>query len=54
LEACVFERDRLRPGMIVSGPAAVEEPTSATLIPPGRSATVASDLGLFVTLRGTP
>jgi N-methylhydantoinase A len=54
LEACVFERDRLRPGMIVRGPAAVEEPTSVTLIPPGRSATVASDLGLFVTLRGTP
>jgi N-methylhydantoinase A len=54
LEACVFERDRLRPGMIVRGPAAVQEPTSVTLIPPGHSASVASDLGLFVTLKGAP
>jgi N-methylhydantoinase A len=52
LEASVLERDRLRPGMIVRGPAVVEEPTSVTLIPPGRTATVASDLGLFVQLRG--
>jgi N-methylhydantoinase A len=52
LEAAVFERDRLRPGMIVRGPAVVEEPTSVTLIPPGRTASVASDLGLFVQLRG--
>jgi N-methylhydantoinase A len=54
LEAGVFERARLRPGMIVQGPAVVEEPTSVTLIPPGRSATVASDLGLFVKLKGAP
>jgi N-methylhydantoinase A len=52
LEAGVFERDRLRPAMIVRGPAVVEEPTSVTLIPPGRIASVASDLGLFVQLRG--
>jgi N-methylhydantoinase A len=54
LDADVLARDRLRPGMIVRGPAAVEEPTSVTLVPPGRSATVASDLGLFVTLRPPP
>jgi len=54
LDADVLERDRLRPGMVVQGPAVVEEPTSVTLIPPGRSATVASDLGLFVKLGGAP
>jgi N-methylhydantoinase A len=54
LETDVFDRDRLRPGMIMTGPAVVEEPTSVTLIPPGRSATVASDLGLFVKLKSTP
>jgi hypothetical protein len=32
----------------------VEEPTSVTLIPVERTATVAADLGLFVTLRGAP
>jgi N-methylhydantoinase A len=52
LEAGVLARDRLRPGMVVHGPAVVEEPTSVTLIPPGRTATVASDLGLFIKLRG--
>jgi N-methylhydantoinase A len=54
LDADVFDRDRVRPGMIVAGPAVVEEPTSVTLIPPGRSATVAPDLGLFVKLKSTP
>jgi N-methylhydantoinase A len=54
LEADVLDRGRLRPGMIVRGPAVVEEPTSVTLIPPGRTATVASDLGLFIKLRGAP
>jgi N-methylhydantoinase A len=52
LGAGVLARDRLRPGMVVHGPAVVEEPTSVTLIPPGRTATVASDLGLFIKLRG--
>ena len=46
----VFWRERLRPGMMVRGPAIVEEATSVTLIPPGRTATVAADLGLFVKL----
>jgi N-methylhydantoinase A len=48
----VFARDKLRPGMIVRGPAVVEEATSVTLIPPGIVANVAADLGLFVTLKG--
>jgi N-methylhydantoinase A len=47
----VFWRERLRPGMIVRGPAIVEEATSVTLIPPERTATVAADLGLFVKLK---
>ena len=51
-EANVFERGRLCPGMVVHGPAIVEEPTSVTLIPMDRTATVAPDLGLFVRLRG--
>jgi N-methylhydantoinase A len=50
VEADVFDRGRLRPGMTVRGPAVVEEPTSVTLIPIGRTATVAADLGLFVKL----
>jgi len=54
LESAVFQRDRLRPGMVLPGPSVVEEPTSVTLIPPGTAATVASDLGLFVKLRGVP
>jgi N-methylhydantoinase A len=54
LDADVFARDRLRPGMIVRGPAVVEEPTSVTLIPPGRSASAATDLGLFIQLKGEP
>jgi len=54
LEAEVLDRNRLRPGMIVRGPAVVEEPTSVTLIPPDRSAIVAPDLGLFIKLRGAP
>ena len=52
VDAAVFDRNRLRPGMIVRGPAVVEEPTSVTLIPVDRTATVAADLGLFVSLRG--
>ena len=50
LQAAVFDRGRLRPGMIIEGPAIVEEPTSVTLIPVGKTATVAADLGLFVKL----
>jgi N-methylhydantoinase A len=50
--ASVFDRNRLRPGMIVHGPAVIEEPTSVTLIPFDRAASVAADLGLFVKLRG--
>jgi N-methylhydantoinase A len=46
----VYERDRLRPGMAVTGPALIEEETSSTLVPPGMSADVLDDLGLVVTL----
>ena len=54
IETAVFDRNRMRPGMIVRGPAVIEEPTSVTLIPPDKTATVATDLGLFVKLRGAP
>ncbi len=50
LIAAVFQRDLLRPGMELRGPALVEEPTSVALIPPGATATLAPDLGLFVKL----
>ena len=50
LETSVLKRDSLRPGMKLPGPAVVEEATSATLIPPGATADVAPDLGLFVKL----
>ncbi len=42
----VYERDRLRPGMVVAGPALIEEQTSSTLVPPGARAEVLDDLGL--------
>jgi N-methylhydantoinase A len=48
VETPVYDRLRLRPGMIVTGPAIVEEPTSVTLVPPDLTAEVADDLGLFV------
>jgi N-methylhydantoinase A len=46
----VFARERLRPGTRLSGPAVIEEATSATLIAPGMRADVAPDLGLFMQL----
>lgn len=50
VETAVYDRARLRPGMLVPGPAVVEEETSATLLPPGCRARVAADGGLFVRL----
>lgn len=47
----VFDRSRLLHGMLMSGPAVIEEETSATLIPPKTSAIVAADLGLIIDLR---
>jgi len=46
----VYERDRLRPGMVVNGPALIEEETSSTLVPPLALAHVLDDLGLVVPL----
>ncbi|MCY3830822.1 MAG: hypothetical protein OXF89_16975, partial [Rhodospirillaceae bacterium] len=51
-ETPIFDRSRLARGMMVPGPAAIEEDTSATLVPPGRTAAVAPDFGLIVDLRG--
>ncbi|OFZ91233.1 MAG: hypothetical protein A2V78_03950 [Betaproteobacteria bacterium RBG_16_64_18] len=50
VSSAIYEREALRYGMRVKGPAVVEETTSATLIPPGHAAEVGSDLGLFVPL----
>ena len=47
----IFERSRMAHGMMVAGPAVIEEETSATLVPPGRRAAVAADLGLIVDMR---
>jgi N-methylhydantoinase A len=41
VESDVYQRDRLRPGMKLNGPVIVEEPTSVTLIPLGRTASLA-------------
>ena len=51
-ETPIFERTRLSRGMMVPGPAVIEEDTSATLVPPGTQAAVAADLGLIVDLQG--
>jgi N-methylhydantoinase A len=48
VDTSVFQRERLRPGIRLTGPAVIEEATSATLIPAGISADVALDLGLFM------
>jgi N-methylhydantoinase A len=52
IESDVYRRDQLRPGMLLCGPAVVEEPTSVTLITPEMTAAVAPDLGLFIKLGG--
>jgi N-methylhydantoinase A len=50
IPTAVYERDRLRPGMVVAGPALIEEQTSSTLVPPAMYADVLDDLGLAVPL----
>lgn len=47
-ETGIYERSRLRPGMVVTGPALIEEQTSSTLVPPGSQAQVLDDLGLVI------
>ncbi|GAB6933302.1 hydantoinase/oxoprolinase family protein [Calditerricola satsumensis] len=37
VETALYERDRLGPGMMVEGPAIVEEPTTATVLYPGQT-----------------
>ncbi len=49
--SAIYQRERLKYGMAVRGPAVIEEATSATLIPPGFAAAVGRDLGLFVPLK---
>jgi N-methylhydantoinase A len=51
VETAIYERERLKPGMEVAGPAVIEEEMSATLLPPGLAAAVLADLGLAVSLR---
>lgn len=48
IDTNVYRRGTLTRGMIVAGPAMIEEETSATLIPPGAEATVAADGGLMI------
>lgn len=50
LDTAIYERSRLRPGMVVEGPALVEEQTSSTLVPPGSHAEVLEDFGLVIPL----
>lgn len=48
VETKIFERSGLQPGMVVNGPALIEEQTSSTLVPPGSHAEVLDDLGLVI------
>ena len=50
LDAPVYDRAGLAPGMVVDGPALIEEETSTTLVPPGTAATVTGDLGLIMAI----
>ena len=47
-DAPVYDRAGLVPGMIIDGPALIEEETSTTLLPPGTVASVTDDLGLII------
>ena len=51
VDAAIFEREALGAGMVLAGPAVIEEETSSTVIPPGTSAQVAADFGLIVRLK---
>ena len=48
LDTPVYDREALAPGMVVDGPALIEEETSSTLVPPGTAAKVTGDLGLII------
>jgi N-methylhydantoinase A len=48
LDTPVYDRAGLGPGMVVDGPALIEEETSTTLLPPGTAAEVTGDLGLII------
>lgn len=48
VDTAIHERSALRPGMVVEGPALIEEQTSSTLVPPGSRAEVLRDLGLVI------
>ena len=50
VDCAIYDRDRLAGGMTIKGPAVVEEETSATLVPPDRSARVTADHGLIIAL----
>ncbi len=50
LDAPIYDRAGLAPGMVVDGPALIEEETSTTLVPPGTAATVTGDLGLIMAI----
>jgi len=50
IDCAIHDRDRLAGGMSIAGPAIIEEETSATLVPPKRSAKVTADHGLIIAL----
>ena len=50
IDTDVYERGQLKPGMVVPGPAVIEEETSSTILPPDCAADVAVDGGLFIRL----
>jgi N-methylhydantoinase A len=52
LRARIVEREELRPGSVIEGPAIVEEWDSTTVVPPGAVVTVAEGGEMLMELRG--
>lgn len=48
VDTAVYGRSGLHPGMVIDGPALIEEATSSTLVPPGSHAEVLDDFGLVI------
>ena len=48
IDTALYDRGNLVVGMSIAGPAIIEEETSSSLIPPGATAEVTSDLGLII------
>ena len=48
VETKLYNRDLLRPGNVVEGPAVIDQMDSTTVVPPGQSATVDAYFNLIL------